>query len=73
MKMDDDVYLLGERLMAAIEQWETLQVDYVGCMKHGAVFKNPRSKYAHQKIVQLCTISRRTATRNIYIHVNLKI
>ena len=74
MKMDDDVYLLGERLMAAIEQWEAMQMDYVGCMKHGTVFKDPGSKYAYSKIVQLCTIPRRSATYThiFYVALNLQ-
>ncbi len=41
LKMDDDVYLNPTRLLAAVAQWERMDAQYVGCMKHGVVFDQP--------------------------------
>lgn len=41
LKVDDDVYLNPGRLMLALEQWQVMGVDYVGCMKHGDVRQDP--------------------------------
>ena len=45
IKMDDDVYLSYHRLRLAIMQWSRMHADYVGCMKHGIVHGDPKSKW----------------------------
>ena len=45
VKVDDDVYLQLPRLSAAVKQWDSMQVDYTGCMKRGEVQKNPLYKW----------------------------
>eukprot|EP01026_Neomeris_dumetosa_P069082 TRINITY_DN680_c5_g1_i1.p1 TRINITY_DN680_c5_g1~~TRINITY_DN680_c5_g1_i1.p1 ORF type:complete len:331 (-),score=45.76 TRINITY_DN680_c5_g1_i1:561-1553(-) len=40
VKMDDDVYLKFDRLGAGMKQWEKMGAEYIGCMKHGQVFKS---------------------------------
>lgn len=39
-KIDDDVYMRVDRVVPAVQQWQSEQADYVGCMKQGAVFKD---------------------------------
>jgi hypothetical protein len=45
VKLDDDVYLQGTRLLLAIEQWEAMNVDYIGCMQHGDVLQEADHRY----------------------------
>ena len=45
VKMDDDVYLNPGRLRLAVQQWQQMQADYIGCMKHGIVHGDPKSKW----------------------------
>lgn len=45
MKVDDDVYLQLPRLSAAVKQWDSMLVDYTGCMKRGDVQRDPRYKW----------------------------
>ncbi len=45
VKVDDDVYLQLPRLSAAVKQWESMRVDYTGCMKRGDVQKNQAYKW----------------------------
>lgn len=44
-KVDDDVYLSPDRIPLAVEQWDVMQVDYVGCMFHGEVNQEPQHRY----------------------------
>jgi hypothetical protein len=37
VKMDDDVYMMPERLHLAAKQWDTAGAEYVGCMANGDV------------------------------------
>ncbi|WIA20768.1 hypothetical protein OEZ85_005132 [Tetradesmus obliquus] len=41
IKMDDDVYLNTARLLDAARQWDVMGAQYVGCMKHGVVWRQP--------------------------------
>jgi hypothetical protein len=41
IKMDDDVYLNTARLLHAARQWDVMGAQYVGCMKHGVVWRQP--------------------------------
>lgn len=45
LKMDDDVYMAPARLPLAMEQWQYMGVEYIGCMKHGDVHLAPDSKW----------------------------
>ncbi|GLC35556.1 hypothetical protein PLESTM_000337100 [Pleodorina starrii] len=38
VKMDDDVYLLPERLLQAADQWAAAGADYIGCFSTGPVY-----------------------------------
>jgi len=39
VKVDDDIYLMPDRLLAAAKQWKRMGAGYIGCMKHGDVWK----------------------------------
>ena len=41
-KIDDDVYLTPNRLLRAVPQWDSINADYVGCMKSNDVCTVPR-------------------------------
>lgn len=45
LKLDDDVYITPNRLDLAMDQWDAMNVDYVGCMKHGDVLRQPDHRY----------------------------
>ena len=45
LKLDDDVYITPNRLSLAMDQWDAMHVDYVGCMKHGDVRKEVEHRY----------------------------
>ncbi|KXZ43951.1 hypothetical protein GPECTOR_77g5 [Gonium pectorale] len=45
LKMDDDVFLIPQRLPPAAAQWERMGAGYIGCMKHGYVFKEPGARW----------------------------
>ena len=45
VKVDDDVYLQLNRLPMAVKQWESMRVDYTGCMKRGPVQRSPAYKW----------------------------
>jgi Galactosyltransferase len=45
MKMDDDVFLLPSRLMAAAKQWSAIGAGYIGCMKKGPVYSDPKYRW----------------------------
>ena len=45
VKVDDDVYLQLPRLTAAVKQWDSMHVDYTGCMKRGEVHMDPHLKW----------------------------
>eukprot|EP01025_Chloroclados_australasicus_P015974 TRINITY_DN1779_c0_g3_i1.p1 TRINITY_DN1779_c0_g3~~TRINITY_DN1779_c0_g3_i1.p1 ORF type:complete len:500 (-),score=47.29 TRINITY_DN1779_c0_g3_i1:810-2114(-) len=45
IKIDDDVYLKFDRLEAGMKQWEKMGADYIGCMKHGQVWKTPGTRW----------------------------
>ncbi|EFJ46484.1 hypothetical protein VOLCADRAFT_46325, partial [Volvox carteri f. nagariensis] len=42
---DDDVYLMPQRLPAAAAQWERIGAGYIGCMKNGWVFRDPKHRW----------------------------
>lgn len=44
--MDDDVYLNTARLLDAARQWDKMGAQYVGCMKHGVVWRQPGGFHA---------------------------
>ncbi|GMH42893.1 hypothetical protein BSKO_10812 [Bryopsis sp. KO-2023] len=45
LKVDDDVYFRLDRVPHAVRQWKAKKSDYVGCMKRGEVFKDPRQRW----------------------------
>lgn len=45
VKMDDDVYLMPPRLLAAASQWSDIGAQYVGCMKQGDVHTANNDKW----------------------------
>jgi len=45
IKVDDDVYLRVDRVPAAIIQWRLKKADYIGCMKNGPIFKDPKQRW----------------------------
>jgi hypothetical protein len=53
IKLDDDVYARLDRLGAAVAQWRSAGVDYVGCMKRGPIHKSPTLRWYEPKHVLL--------------------
>ncbi|KIZ05988.1 hypothetical protein MNEG_1961 [Monoraphidium neglectum] len=45
VKVDDDVYLSVERLLLAMKQWDRMEAGYVGCLKNGAVWTEPGTRW----------------------------
>ncbi|GMH38302.1 hypothetical protein BSKO_06186 [Bryopsis sp. KO-2023] len=45
MKVDDDVYLMVERVLLAAKQWAKMGAGYIGCMKHGPVLQNEGNRW----------------------------
>jgi hypothetical protein len=45
VKLDDDVYLMPQRLPLVAQQWGRMGAGYVGCMKHGDVWKKPGTRW----------------------------
>lgn len=45
VKVDDDMYLLVERLLLAAKQWDKMGAGYIGCMKHGYVWKEEGERW----------------------------
>ncbi|GMH38226.1 hypothetical protein BSKO_06110 [Bryopsis sp. KO-2023] len=45
VKVDDDVYLMVERILLAAKQWAKMGAGYIGCMKHGYVWKEENTRW----------------------------
>jgi len=45
VKVDDDVYYMVERTLLAMKQWDKMGATYIGCMKHGHVWKTEDSRW----------------------------
>jgi len=45
VKIDDDVYLRPDRLMAGIRQYTANKQDYIGCMTQGTIVRNATRKW----------------------------
>lgn len=45
VKLDDDIFLAPERLPHALQQWDAVGADYIGCMKNGGVHGNDDDKW----------------------------
>lgn len=49
VKVDDDVYLMVERILLAAKQWAKMGAGYIGCMKHGYVWKEEDTRWFEPK------------------------
>ncbi|GLC73533.1 hypothetical protein PLESTF_001388100 [Pleodorina starrii] len=52
VKMDDDVYMLPERLLQAADQWAAAGADYIGCMVGGPTFAQPGHRWHEPNALQ---------------------
>eukprot|EP01023_Acetabularia_acetabulum_P018383 TRINITY_DN19287_c0_g1_i3.p1 TRINITY_DN19287_c0_g1~~TRINITY_DN19287_c0_g1_i3.p1 ORF type:complete len:269 (+),score=34.41 TRINITY_DN19287_c0_g1_i3:114-920(+) len=67
IKMDDDVYLKLDRLEFGIRQWEQMGADYIGCMKHGQVWKTPGTRWFEPMHLYLANDYHLHAYGSIYV------
>lgn len=49
VKIDDDVYLIVDRLHLAQRQWREMSAGYIGCIKHGYVWEEEGSRWYEPK------------------------
>ena len=45
IKVDDDVYFKLSRLPSVVKHWDSIDADYVGCMKTGDIQMDPKYKW----------------------------